>query len=53
MWTATTIMENSMDVFKLNMELLYDPAILFLGIYPEKKIIQKETCTLFIAHYLQ
>ena len=35
---------------KLKMELPYDPAILFLGIYPEKNMIQKCTCTLmFIA----
>ena len=26
-------------------ELPYDPAIPLLGIYPEKNIIQKETCT--------
>ena len=30
---------------KLKIELPYDPAILFLGIYPEKTIIQKDTCT--------
>ena len=35
---------------KLKIELLYDPAIPLLGIYPEKTIIQKETCTtMFIA----
>ena len=35
---------------KLKIELPYDPAILFLGIYPEKNIIQKESCTtMFIA----
>ena len=35
---------------KLNIELPYDPAIPLLGIYPEKTIIQKETCTtMFIA----
>ena len=35
---------------KLNIEMPYDPAILFLGIYPEKTIIQKDTCTpVFIA----
>ena len=35
---------------KLNTELPYDPAIPLLGIYPEKTIIQKDTCTpLFIA----
>ena len=30
---------------KLKIELPYDPAILLLGIYPEKTIIQKDTCT--------
>ena len=35
---------------KLKIELLYDPAIPLLGIYPDKTIIQKDTCTLmFIA----
>ena len=35
---------------KLKIELPYDPAIPLLGIYPEKSIIQKETCTtMFIA----
>ena len=35
---------------KLKIELPYDPAILLLDIYPEKTIIQKETCTtMFIA----
>ena len=35
---------------KLKIELPYDPAIPFLGIYPDKTIIQKDTCThLFIA----
>ena len=35
---------------KLKIELPYDPAIPLLGIYPEKTIIQKETCTtVFIA----
>ena len=35
---------------KLQIELPYDPAIPLLGIYPEKTIIQKETCTkMFIA----
>ena len=29
----------------LKIELLYDPAIPPLGIYPEKTIIQKDTCT--------
>ena len=31
---------------KLKTELLYDPAIPLLGIYPGKTIIQKDTCTL-------
>ena len=35
---------------KLKRELPYDPAIPLLGIYPEKIIIQKDTCTpMFIA----
>ena len=35
---------------KLKIELLYDPAFPLLGIYPEKIIIQKESCTtIFIA----
>ena len=35
---------------KLKIELPYDPAIPLLGIYPEKTIIKKETCTtMFIA----
>ena len=35
---------------KPKIELPYDPAILLLGIYPEKTIIQKDACTpMFIA----
>ena len=35
---------------KLKVELPYDPAIPLMGIYPEKTIIQKESCTtMFIA----
>ena len=35
---------------KLKMELPYDSAIPLLGIYPDKSIIQKDTCTpMFIA----
>ena len=30
---------------KLKVELPYDPAVPLLGIYPEKTIIQKESCT--------
>ena len=41
---------------KLKMELLYDPVITLLGIYPKKPetLIQKNLCTcVFIAVYLQ
>ena len=34
-----------MSLRKLNVELPYDPAIPLLGIYPDKTIIQKDTCT--------
>ena len=35
---------------KLKIELTYDPAIPLLGIYPEKTILCKDTCTpMFIA----
>ena len=35
---------------KLKIELLYDPTLLLLGIYLEKTLIQKDTCTpMFIA----
>ena len=35
---------------KLKRELPYDPAIPFLGIYPEKNVVQKDTCPpMFIA----
>ena len=35
---------------KLKIELPYDPAIPFLGIYPDKTIILKDMCTpMFIA----
>ena len=38
---------------KLKIELLYDPAIPLLGVYPEKTRIPKETCTpMFIAALL-
>ena len=44
-------MENSLEVpQKTKIELPYDSAIPLLGIYPEKTIIQKDTCTpMFIA----
>ena len=32
-------------LIKIEIGLPYDPAILLLGIYPEKTIIQKESCT--------
>ena len=39
---------------KLKIELPYDPAIPLLGIYPEKTITQKDTCTpVFIATLFQ
>ena len=45
----TTTLENSMEL-KKKIELPYDPAIPLLGIYAEKTIIQKDTCTpMFIA----
>ena len=35
---------------KLKIELSYDPAIPLLGIYSDKAVIQKDTCTpMFIA----
>ena len=35
---------------KLKIELPFDPAILLQGIYPDKTIIRKDTCTpVFIA----
>ena len=38
------------SVKKLNMQLLYDPAIPFLDIYPLKTVVQKDTCIpVFIA----
>ena len=30
---------------KIKTELPYDPAIPLLGVYPEKPVIQKDTCT--------
>ena len=39
-------MENSIEYLrKLNMELPYDPAILILGLYPDKTFLEKDTCT--------
>ena len=44
-------MENSVRFLeKVKIELPYDPAIPLLDIYPEKSLIQKESCTtIFIA----
>ena len=44
-------MENNIEFpQKTKVELQQDPAISLLGIYPEKTIIQKDTCTsMFIA----
>ena len=38
---------------KLKIELPYDPAISFLGIYPDNITIQKDMCTSVIAPTLQ
>ena len=39
---------------KLKTELPYDPALPLLGIYPDKTIIQKDTCSpMFVKHYSQ
>ena len=52
--TGAATMENSIEVpQKIKIELLYDPTILLLGIYPNKAITQKDTCTpMFIASLL-
>ena len=45
-----SFVEMWMDLKKLKIGLPYDPAISLLGIYPEKTILQKDTCTpMFIA----
>ena len=47
MQIGAATMENSIEFLKkLKIELPSDPAILFLGIYPDKTPIQKNTCTL-------
>ena len=39
---------------KLNIELPYDPAILLLGIYPDKTFIEKDTRTpMFVVPYFR
>ena len=44
-------MENSTEIsLKIRKELLYEPTIPLLGIYPEKTIIERDTYTpIFIA----
>ena len=43
-------MENSMEgLKKLKIELPYDPAIPLLGMYPEKTMVRKDTCTLMFT----
>ena len=47
----TATLENSMEVLKkLKIELPRDPAIPLLGMYLEKNMVRKDTCTpMFIA----
>ena len=46
MQIGTATMETVWKVLKkLTVELPYDPVMSLLGIYPEKIIIQKDTCT--------
>ena len=51
MQTTTATMENSVEIpLKLEIELLYDPAIPLLGIHTEETRIERDTCTpMFIA----
>jgi len=51
MQIGTATMETVWKVLKkLTVELPYDPVMSLLGIYPEKIIIQKDTCTpMFMA----
>ena len=43
-------MENSIEVPQKSIELSYDPAIPLMYIYPDKTIIQKDTCIGQQAH---
>ena len=46
MSVGVATVENSMEVpQKLKIELSYDPSIPLLGIYSDKAVIQKDTCT--------
>ena len=51
MQTSTATMESSVEIpLKLEIELLYDPAIPLLGIHTEETRIERYTCTpMFIA----
>ena len=52
MQTSTATMENSVEIpfKKLQIELLYDPAIPLLGIHTEETRFERDTCTpMFIA----
>ena len=47
---GTTTLENSIEFPQKTKELRYNLAVLFLGIYPDKIFVQKDTCTpMFIA----
>ena len=49
-WKKEKIKTNKQNQKNLKIELLYDSTIPFPGIYPEKTIIQKHTCTpMFIS----
>ena len=46
MQNSAATLEDSLAIsYKLNILLTYGPAITLLGIYSEKTIIQKQTCT--------
>ena len=45
-------MENSRNLRKLNIELLYNPAIPLLGIYPDKAFLEKDICTFMVIEAL-
>ena len=49
--TSTATIKNSVEIpLKLEIELLYDPAIPLLGIHTEETRVEKDTCTpMFIA----
>ena len=48
---GTTTMEKNMEVpQKTENRTIHDPAIPLLGIYPEKTIIQKDTCSTNVHH---